>query len=136
MPVTLLYAGLLGLIYVAFSIAVIKRRRASKVPIGTADNDTVTRYVRAHANFAEYVPLALILIGALEGVLTPHWLLHMFGVMLIIGRLSHAYGLTIAEPKTGNYSFRITGMMLTFAVLGVSAIVALLKAVPILLIIG
>ncbi len=48
------------------------------------------------------------------------WLVHGFGICLLLGRLSHAFG--VSQPKE-NFVFRIFGMAMTFAtLLGASAV--------------
>ena len=50
----------------------------------------LARRIRAHANAAEYVPLALLLLLILELNQTQPMLLHVFGCVLIAGRILHA----------------------------------------------
>ncbi len=61
----------------------------------------------ASANFAEYVPLALLLLAMAEirGA-SPLWL-HIGGVALLIGRVAHAIG--VSRPHTDDIG-RIVGM--------------------------
>jgi len=72
------------------------------------------RAMRVHANFAEYVPLALILIFLVETSVTSGLFVHALGAALLIARLSHAYGVS-QQPE--NFRFRIFGMATTFTVL-------------------
>jgi hypothetical protein len=110
MPTTALYAAILSLIFVALSLRTIRMRRRQKIAIGYADNDLMLRAMRVHANFAEYVPLSLILIYLVEISGRSTWLVHCLGLCLIVGRLLHAYG--VSQPKEV-FKFRITGMVLT-----------------------
>ncbi|MEM6812165.1 MAG: MAPEG family protein, partial [Pseudomonadota bacterium] len=68
--ITSFYAGILAIMYLFMSTNVIKGRRANKISVGHADkkgeNEDLLRRVRIHANFIEYVPIALILIFLLE----------------------------------------------------------------------
>ena len=111
MPTTALYAAILSLVFVALSIRTIRMRRHQKITIGYADNDLMLRAMRVHANFAEYVPLSLILIYLVEVSRGSTRLVHCLGVCLIIGRLLHAYG--VSQPKEV-FAFRVTGMVFTF----------------------
>ncbi|MGB0751287.1 MAG: MAPEG family protein, partial [Gammaproteobacteria bacterium] len=62
--ITALYAGILGVIMVLLSLRVIVVARArAHIPYGDGGKDELTPVVRAQGNFAEYVPLALLLIG-------------------------------------------------------------------------
>lgn len=120
---TALYAALLTLMFVALSIKVIGKRRQFQVGIGTNGEALLERAVRVHANFAEYVPLALLLMFFAEySGLAPLYL-HILGIALLLGRLSHAWGVQqLQEPL----KFRVFGMVLTFCVLLLSALAILL----------
>jgi len=74
--------------------------------------------MRVQANFAEYVPFALLLMALAESLHTWTWFLHLLGLALLLGRLSHAYGVS---QSTETFSFRISGMAATFAVIGAAA---------------
>ena len=64
MVVTPLYAALLALWFVVLSLHVIRCRREARVSLGDGGNGRLQRAIRAQANFAEYVPLALVLLPA------------------------------------------------------------------------
>jgi uncharacterized membrane protein YecN with MAPEG domain len=78
-----------------------------------------TRSLWAHGNFAEYVPLGLFLMGALELNGAPLALGALLGGLLVIGRYFHAKGINEPPPEFTN---RVRGMKLTFAALGLSAV--------------
>ena len=64
MPITLGAAGILGLIYAVLTTRVFAARFRSGIMLGTGPTDEKLQIaVRAHANFAEYVPLILLLLG-------------------------------------------------------------------------
>lgn len=113
-PVTSLYAGLLTLGFLALSIAVITKRREAKVSLGHGGKPLLERRVRAQGNFAEYVPLSLVLMMLIEMHGGPSWWLHVLGVALIVGRILHATAL-VQEPE--NLAGRVAGMLLTFSVM-------------------
>lgn len=117
LPATSLYAALLAALFILLAIRVIGARRRYQVALG-APHRLVERAVRAHGNFAEYVPLALILLGLNEGMGLPAWGVHALGTALLAGRGLHAWGIS-QEPEV--LRFRAAGMALTFAVLGVAA---------------
>ena len=116
LPVTALYAGLLALYFVWLSTRVIKARRVHRAALGTPHR-LVERAVRAHGNFAEYVPFALLLMALCEVNGLPDWALHVFGTVLLAGRILHATGIA-QEPE--NFRWRVLGMSLTFTVMGVA----------------
>ncbi len=116
------YAAALAVLFVVLSIRAIRVRRSLKIAIGDAGNPVMARAMRVHANFAEYVPFALLLMVLVEVQGAPAWGLHGLGVALLLARLSHAYGVSQAQE---NYAFRIAGISTTFAVLGLCAVALL-----------
>lgn len=117
-PITALYAGLLALWFIFLSIRVVLLRRGARVGIGTGDNKELARRVRVHGNFAEYVPLALLLMLVLEMNTALFWVLHGAGVALFLGRMAHFLGL---GRSAGTSWGRVTGTALTWAVILVLA---------------
>lgn len=113
------YAGALALILLALSYNVVRLRRAHQVGIGTGDVPALARAIRAHANFCEYVPIALILLVgiALAGA-APNWAMHGLGAALVVGRVLHAVGLS---RSSGASAARVWGTLLTWTVLLVGA---------------
>jgi uncharacterized protein len=129
LPITALFASLLVPLYVFLAVRVIFARRSEKVGIGDGGKALLLRRMRAHANFAEYAPFALLLLGLAESMKTPTWLLVTCGALLVIGRLVHAYGISQSpEPMI----FRQLGTGSTFTVLGVLATICFLAAVRML----
>ena len=125
MIVTPLYAGLLALWFIVLSVRVISLRRVARVSLGDGGNPALARAIRGHANFAEYVPLALFLLGILELSRFSIYLIHVLGVMLLIGRLMHGYALAFtAESKLG----RTGGATLTFIVIILEAVLCLYQS--------
>ncbi len=117
------YAGLLALVLLGLSYNVVRLRRKHQVGIGTGDVPELARGIRAHANFCEYVPLALIVLFglALTGA-APIWALHALGAALVIGRVLHAVGLS---RSAGASAARVWGTLLTWMVLLLAAGAAL-----------
>jgi uncharacterized membrane protein YecN with MAPEG domain len=121
MFVTPLYAGLLVLLFVLLSVRVVNIRRRGIV-FGDNGDVSVTRVVRAQANFAEYVPLALLMMGFLEASRFSIYVLHALGLTLVIARLAHASALSFGwQPRAG----RVAGAALTFIVLLIEAFLCL-----------
>jgi uncharacterized membrane protein YecN with MAPEG domain len=111
---TSIIAAILTIIFVKLSFAVIGLRRKNKVGLGNGGYDDLERAIRAQGNFAEYVPIGLILIACLELNGAPWWLVILPGIALIIGRLIHAKGINEPPP---NFSSRVLGMKFTFGTL-------------------
>jgi len=125
MVVTPLYAALLALWLLALSARVIRERRAARVSLGDGGNRKLQRAIRGHANFVEYVPLALLMLAILELARFSIYLIHAFGITLLCGRLLHGYALAFTmESRFG----RSAGTALTFAVILVEAILCLYQS--------
>lgn len=104
---------------------VIKKRQTG-ISLGDGGDDDMLRRIRGHANFSEYVPLCLILIGILEYLGGAFWVIHSLGAVLLIARLLHGYALAFTE----NFSFgRFYGTLLSFIVLLVASLAVLWKAI-------
>lgn len=113
-----LYAAILAIFFVILSVRTILLRRRLKINLGDGGNAAMLRAMRVQANFAEYVPFALVLLGLLaaQGADAPR--LHFLGAVLCIARISHAYGVSQAKEI---FIFRIIGVAGTFTVLLSSA---------------
>lgn len=120
--ITLLYAGLSGLLLLVLSFQVVGLRRKHQVGLGSGGEPELERVVRVHANFCEYVPLALLLLLVLElSTALPALVLHTLGTLLIAGRVLHAVGL---RRSAGVSRGRFVGTLLTWLMLLVSALLA------------
>jgi len=112
--IALLFASLHVLLFVVLSLRVILWRKRMRVGLGSGKDEVLSRRVRVHANFAEYMPLALLLLALLELVGTrPVWLWSC-GALLLAGRVLHAWGL---GRSAGVSAGRFIGTLLTLIVL-------------------
>jgi uncharacterized protein len=114
LPVTSLYAGLCALLYSLLSFRVIRLRIKLKQARGDGGSDELARAVRVHGHFAEYVPLALLLLLLLEHARWPGPALHLYGVVLLATRVIHVVGLTRVPERT---AFRLVAMVITLNLL-------------------
>ena len=118
MPVTLLYAGVLGLLAVTLANYVLRvrvnpRRYPDWKPAAA---------LRTQANFVENVPLALVLHYLLEVSEASPVFLHACGASLVLFRVLHAVGL--AGNEGANYP-RLIGAQGTFVLLSVMSMAAI-----------
>ena len=109
-----LYASLLALLFFYLSIRTIGLRRRLKIGIGASDSHEMLRGMRVHSNFAEYVPITLLLIYLVEVQGAASWFVHALGLCLLLGRALHAYGVSQAREK---FVYRVSGMAMTFTTL-------------------
>ncbi len=112
LPITSFFAGLFALYFVRLAFDVIRLRKANKVALGAGGFTDLERAIRAHGNFAEYVPLGLILLGLFESHSVHPGFVVGLGGLFALGRVLHAWALSQANVK-----LRVRGMMLTFGTL-------------------
>ena len=116
--VTMLYAGLLGILLVVLAFNVVRLRLGKKVGLGVGEGGLIEQPVRVHANFTENAPIFIWLLLVAELTGTSSGVLHSAGVVFVVARLLHAFGLSRAR----NRSFgRVTGSAGTMlSILGLS----------------
>ncbi|HYD18992.1 MAG TPA: MAPEG family protein [Patescibacteria group bacterium] len=124
--ITAFYAGLLGLMLVALSSRVMRMRAELDVMVGDGGERKLNVAMRTQANFVEYVPMALLLIGYNEVLQRPYFIIHFLCAMLVIARLAHAHGM--AQPNAAGRGRR-AGALLTFAVLVAASLLCILRMV-------
>jgi hypothetical protein len=123
--VTATYLAVFGLVYAVLSMRVVFMRRRNRIAFGDGDNASIRGAIRAHAHFAEYVPIIVLMVAALELLGTPAIQLHMLLGTLLVSRIIHPFGLQV---KPGTIQFlvgRVFGMTLTIFVLVTSALLLL-----------
>jgi uncharacterized membrane protein YecN with MAPEG domain len=125
MTITAFYASILAFLFLLLSVRVIAQRREARVEIGHGESKELLRRSRVHANFAEYVPMALVLLACAESLKAPTAAIHVLGIALVAGRYMHAYALS----KTPHIlRLRVAGMWLTLATIGCAAFLCFVLA--------
>ena len=123
MPITLYFTAVLALFYIYLTLNVINLRKSERVAIGSGDSKVLARAIRVHANFAEYVPLTLVLLYFLETQHANPTIMWILSSLLIIARLVHAYGVRAVQEQL---KFRVFGMFTNISIIVVAAIYILL----------
>ncbi len=123
-PITSLYAALLALLVVALSFNVVRMRGKTGVSLGHGEHPGMLVAMRAHANAVEYLPIALILMACYE--LEHGWLvlLHLIGILLVLGRVAHAVGLA---RSAGTSAGRAAGYVLTILAILIATVALLIR---------
>lgn len=109
-----LYVALNLLLAIVLMMRVGGQRMNKKVSIGDGGDDGLLARIRAHGNFTENAPLALIGLFALAMMNANPIAMHIFGGGFILGRLLHAHGM---DQENANGKGRGLGMMLTMVAL-------------------
>jgi uncharacterized membrane protein YecN with MAPEG domain len=95
LSVTSTYVLPLVAIWFALWIGVTSKRSALQASIGDAGDKTLLRAIRCHGNFIEWVPFVLVLMILAEAQGAGSLWLHAAGILLLIGRIAHPFGLKI-----------------------------------------
>ncbi|MEE2663752.1 MAG: MAPEG family protein [Myxococcota bacterium] len=125
MPTILpLYAGILGLMSIVLASLAGRLRGSTKISVGDGGDSELLVAMRRHANFIEYVPLALVLIALVEMSGAPALAIHLLGGGLVVSRLCHAIGLNADTIQSAARIVGAAGTMLVTLVASVWAIVS------------
>jgi len=115
---SVIYASLSAFLIVWLSLNVIKKRRKYQVSIGDGRNEELMVSMAAQSNAIEYIPIALLLLFALEYNNANNLIVHVLGLSLITGRIIHAKGILSSNLKS-----RVFGMQITiFTIIGLAVI--------------
>lgn len=113
LPVTLTIAAAAAVLNLWLAMRIVRGRFSTKVMTGDGGDPVMLGRMRAQANFIEYAPFVLILMGLIElagGSATILWVL---GAVFVVGRIAHGFGMDRATPNV----FRAVGALSTWAVL-------------------
>lgn len=124
LPITLATSGALGLIGLILALRVSMGRGKYKINMGDGGNPDMIVRMRTHANFVEYVPLMLVLLGLLELGGSNRTALLVGAAVLVVARISHAIGMG------GPFALRAGGAMATYILLAAGSIYGLKLAFP------
>jgi len=93
LPIALTTAGAAALVNFWLSWRIGQIRTSEKISIGDGGNPKLIARMRAQLNFAEYVPLVLILIGLIEAAIGTHLWLSIVAALFVLGRVTHPLGM-------------------------------------------
>ena len=114
------YIGLNLLINLFLAYRVSAGRLRTNVMTGTGEDVALYNANRAHVTNTEYTPIILVGLVALHLLSGSIYVIHAVGLLLTIGRILHAIGLTSAAGKSTPP--RTIGTVLTWAAQLVAAI--------------
>ena len=122
-----LWAGLNLILLLVLSVLVTRQRRRHKVEIGDGGVPALNQAIRAFGNATEYVPAAMAGLALLAIVNAPPMLIHPIGLILFVGRVLHAVGLS---RSTGTSMARVAGVLATWISYIAMAAALLFYAIP------
>lgn len=107
--VSTLYIVFGALLLIKLSYDVVRLRMQYQVAYGDGGFYELQTAIRVHGNAVEYIPIAAILLLIMEMNGAVIWTLHLCGLLLIVGRIVHCYGLRNREVH-----WRRSGMAATY----------------------
>ncbi|HLV77691.1 MAG TPA: MAPEG family protein [Marinobacter sp.] len=122
-PVTAVFAAVIGLLLLVLSAQVVKYRYKYRLGMGVNDDPGFEAAVRAQANLVEYAPVALIMLAIAELNGVPSGLIYWTGMVFVAGRILHAWGMI--NGKGGPHKGRMIGILLSWLAILVAALLLL-----------
>ena len=116
--ITALYAALNAILNIILAGRVSRLRGRHKVSLGAGEAaPELLVAIRGHANNAEFVPFALLLLLLAELCGGDRVFLHLAGGLLLLARIAHPFGLARKSPNP----YRFAGTAITWGMIVVSA---------------
>lgn len=116
--VTAIYAAVLAILMIVLSFRISFARLRTGVSLNWGGDPALTERVRAFGNFAEWVPMALVLMALAEGAGASVGAIHLAGIALVAGRVLHPLQLRLDALFT---PLRFLGMAGTYLSILISA---------------
>ncbi len=121
---TLSLAAAAAIINIWLGIRCGQVRTKTKISIGDGGNDALIRRMRAHANFVEFTPFVLILVGAIELAGRGGRWLAIVGAVYMLGHVAHGFGMDSGDEN----KLRMAGVIISMLTLLGLAVWAVLIA--------
>lgn len=124
---TLCLAAAAAIVNFWLGLRIGKLRHALKVSVGDGGHEVIARRMRAQLNFAENVPVALILIGLVEMTGKGGVWLAPVGALFMLGRVLHGLGMDGGSLEWGRMIGTMTTMLTNIGLAVVAVLIALGK---------
>lgn len=103
---TPIYTLAVAVIWLILWFRVTSMRAAMQQSIGDGSDPALLQRIRQHGNCHDWATFVLILMILAEGMGAPAIYIHVSGVLLVIGRIAHPFGLKI---DNAGHPFRYVG---------------------------
>lgn len=117
-----IYAGLCGIFLVLLYLRISQRRLATKIGLGSGGDEDLERRMRAHGNFIESVPMALVLLFLFEHSGAEPGYVHAFGILLLLSRVAHAQGISKTAGRSTGRFYGSIGTVLVISGLSIAVL--------------
>lgn len=122
---TLSLAAAAAIINLWLGIRIGQLRHRHGVSVGDGGNEQLQRRMRAQLNFAEHVPVVLVLLGLIEATGKGGQWLAPVGAIYMLGRVAHALGMDGGSLEKGRMVGTLINMLVTLALAVVAVLIAL-----------
>ncbi|NWG70382.1 MAG: MAPEG family protein [Parvularculaceae bacterium] len=106
-----LWIGLNVLLLIFLSARVGQMRNRLKINLGDGGNPEMVKAIRAHGNYTEYAPLALVGLVALAEVGANVAIVHVLGGFFFFARIAHMLGLGLGVWPMGRFIGTLSTML-------------------------
>ena len=121
-----LWVGLHIILLLVLSVMVVRLRQKHKIALGDEGIPELARAIRTFGNATEYVPAGLVAIAVLALSGSSALSIHIVGLLLFSGRVTHALGLSNGG---GTSMPRAIGIVLTWIAYVFAAVALLFQAI-------
>jgi uncharacterized membrane protein YecN with MAPEG domain len=111
LPTTLCLAAAAALVNIWLVMRIGRLRTQLKISVGDGDHELLRRRMRAQLNFAENVPVVVILTGLIEFAGKGGLWLQAVVAVFMLGRIAHAFGMDGDTAYKGRMLGTITAML-------------------------
>jgi hypothetical protein len=87
--------------------------------MGAGGDAVLEQRIRAHGNFIESVPIALVLLYLLEQAGADPVYIHAFGIALVLARVAHAQGISGTAGRSAGRFYGSIGTLLVITALSI-----------------
>jgi hypothetical protein len=113
-----LWIGLHALLLIFLSVRVGQTRTRLKINLGDGGHPEMVKAIRAHGNYVEYAPLALLGLFALASIGANAIIVHALGAFFFFARVSHLLGLGLGVWPLGRFVGTLCTMLTLLATAG------------------
>ncbi len=122
LPTTLCLGAAALVVNFWLTMRISQLRTKAGISVGDGGNELLVRRMRAQLNFAEQVPLTLLMVGVVELSGKGGLWLAPLGAVFVLGRVAHAIGMD-GSFRAGRPLGIVTGMVLQLALV-IAAVLA------------
>jgi uncharacterized protein len=119
------YSALLILFGIFLQLRIIRQRKPKQIGIGSGQDRILERDIRVHGNFVENATFGISALILLALSAAPVLILHAVGLLMVVGRGAHAFGLA---GSAGSSLGRVGGMVLTLLALVIASLTLMIRA--------